>query len=72
MCFRPAEADAGVKPTRCSKCEKVVFPVEGILPSKCPFCKEPLEAAAMPSPGAPAPAAPGAPVPPGAPKAPGA
>ena len=68
MCFRPAEADAGVHPVKCS-CGKMVFPVEGILPSKCPFCHEPLDAGA-PAPG-PKPAAPGAPATPGASKAPG-
>lgn len=44
MCFRPAEADAGVHPVACGGCGRTVFPVEGILPSKCPFCHEPLGA----------------------------
>lgn len=69
MCFRPAEADAaaGVKPTPCPHCGKTVFPTEGLLPKKCPFCREELMAApaAPAAPGAPsAPAAPGAPKPP--------
>ncbi len=58
MCFRPAEADAGVHPVACGGCGRTVFPVEGILPSKCPFCHEPLDAnAAAPAP-APRPTAP--------------
>lgn len=74
MCFRPAEADAGVHPVACGGCGRTVFPVEGILPSKCPFCHEPLGAnatAQAPAPRPTAPAAPGAPAP-QAPKAPGA
>lgn len=81
MCFRPAEADAasGVHPTKCANCGKTVFPTEGLLPKKCPFCKEilveatPGAAPAPAAPGAPAaPKAPGAPAAPAAPKAPGA
>ena len=67
MCFRPADADtAGPRP--CPHCGKTVFPVDGILPKKCPFCREELDA------GVPSPAAPGAPAPgaPAAPKASGA
>ena len=72
MCFRPAEADAGVHPVACGGCGRTVFPVEGILPSKGPFCHEPLGANAQaPAPRPAAPAAPGAPAP-KAPTAPGA
>ena len=39
MCFRPADADGAVGPTKCPACGRMVFPMEGILPSKCPFCK---------------------------------
>ena len=70
MCFRPAEADAGVHPVACGGCGRTVFPVEGILPSKCPFCHEPLGAnatAQAPAPRPAAPAAPGAPAPQAAP-----
>ena len=70
MCFRPAEADSGVHPVKCAKCGKRVFPTEGLLPKKCPFCKEDLvesDESAAPAPGAPKPPAPGAP---SAPKAP--
>lgn len=70
MCFRPAEADAGVHPVACASCGSTVFPVEGILPSKCPFCQEPLAAAAAAE--APKPAAPSAPPTPSAPAVPGA
>ena len=39
MCFRPADADtAGPRP--CPHCGKTVFPADGILPKKCPFCRE--------------------------------
>ena len=56
MCFRPA--DAGVGPVKCS-CGKMVFPAEGVLPSKCPFCKQPLEPGTEPPTMPSAPAAPG-------------
>ena len=74
MCFRPADADtAGPRP--CPHCGKTVFPADGILPKKCPFCREDLAAgapspAAPGAPGAPAPGAPAAPKPPAAPGAP--
>lgn len=69
MCFRPADADtAGPRP--CPHCGKMVFPSDGIVPKKCPFCREEL-AAKAPSPAAPsAPNAPSAPAAPGAPAAP--
>ena len=75
MCFRPADADGAVGPTKCPACGRMVFPMEGILPSKCPFCKtdfseEAGEDIAPSASGAPAaPGAPGAPKPPTAPKA---
>lgn len=71
MCFRPSGVGGGPQPVKCSNCGKAVFPSDGILPSKCPFCREALsgEPAAMPAPGAPI--APGAPRP-GMPSAPGA
>lgn len=83
MCFRPAEADAGVHPVKCANCGKRVFPTEGLLPKKCPFCKEELVEAAdsaapalgapgVPTPGAPGVPAPGAPKPPVAPAPPAA
>ena len=74
MCFRPAEADvaAGIKPTQCRNCGKTVFPTEGLLPKKCPFCREEL-LPAIAAPSVPSvPGAPKAPVAPAAPKAPGA
>ena len=78
MCFRPAEADAasGIKPTPCPHCGKTVFPTEGLLPKKCPFCREELAAGEQPdnsaaaAPGAPKPPNPGAPQAPVPPKAP--
>lgn len=69
MCFRPAGADV-TGPRQCPHCGKTVFPSDGILPKKCPFCREELGDAGLDTPAAPtAPATPGAP---GAPKAPGA
>lgn len=69
MCFRPAEVAA--PPVVCPNCGGEVFPASGVLPAKCPFCRNPLEAAEVPAPGAPAaPAAPGAPAAPPAPGAP--
>jgi hypothetical protein len=52
MCFRPAEADVGVSPVKCANCDNFVFPTQGLLPSKCPFCSEPL-GAMIAAPGAP-------------------
>lgn len=77
MCFRPAEADvaSGIGPTPCPHCGKTVFPTEGLLPKKCPFCREELAAGAdsyapaVPAPAAPAPS-PETPQAPAAPKAP--
>lgn len=75
MCFRPAEVAA--PPVICPNCGEEVFPSSGVLPNKCPFCKESLEDAKpaedVTPPGAPAaPAAPGATSAPAAPSAPGA
>ena len=72
MCFRPPEISAG--PVNCPECGEEVFYSNGVLPSKCPFCRTPLEdvSAAPGAPGIPgAPGAPGVPGAPGAPKAPG-
>ena len=74
MCFRPADADTA-GPCPCPHCGKTVFPAYGILPKKCPFCREELAAgvpspAAPGAPSAPAPGAPAAPKPPAAPGAP--
>ena len=67
MCFRPASADADVKPVECS-CGETIFPTDGILPKFCPYCEEPLVAPASPT--APAPSIPGAPKAPASPTAP--
>lgn len=75
MCFRPAEAGNGSEKIFCSNCGKRVFEAKGVLPNKCPFCKEDLvprygegEDPGFKAPEAPkAPSAPGVP---GAPKAP--
>lgn len=77
MCFRPAEANAGVA---CPNCGKKINVTQGLLPKKCPFCKTSLEgidpaslapaaSGAAPAPSAPQ-AAPSAPKAPGAPTAP--
>lgn len=69
MCFRPADADvAGPRP--CPHCKKMVFPSDGILPKKCPFCREELTGAASAS--SQPPAAPKAVSAPATPKAPDA
>lgn len=76
MCFRPAEVS--MPPVNCPNCGEEVFYSNGVLPNKCPFCRESLEGLGGSSgapvvPGAPgAPAAPGIPGAPGAPKAPAA
>ena len=77
MCFRPTEVE--MPPVNCPNCGEEVFYSSGVLPSKCPFCRTPLEgvgvaeASGAPAPGAPnAPSAPGAPMAPNAPIAPGA
>ena len=74
MCFRPPDVDGGLT---CPNCGKKINSTMGKLPSKCPFCKTPLDSNAESSQagGAPVPPAPGTPkMPgaPGAPKAPGA
>ena len=70
MCFRPPEVSNEL--VNCPNCGEEIFYSSGVLPSKCPFCKTPLEdaaPAAPAAPGAPAvPAAPGVPTPPAAPK----
>ena len=67
MCFRPTTANGGPQPIKCAHCGKIVFPSDGILPSKCPFCREALKGeAATPPSRIPSPSAPVA-----APKAPG-
>lgn len=66
MCFRPADADVA-GPRACPHCGKMVFPADGILPKKCPFCRDELDAG-MSAPVAPAmPDIPTAPTVPGAP-----
>ena len=88
MCFRPADASAGMGPNKCPECGKQIQAMGGIQLKSCPFCKcdftpylngeksfpgAPGAPAAPGAPGAPAaPGAPGAPSAPGAPKAPGA
>lgn len=70
MCFRPAEVST--PPVNCPNCGEEVFYSNGVLPNKCPFCREPLEGVgdSFGAPGAPAaPGAPGAPMAPGAPGA---
>ena len=73
MCFRPA--DAAAPPVVCPNCGKEVTASRGIIPKKCPFCREPLPqdgaaevvGSVSAAPKAPAPANPAAPKVPGAP-----
>lgn len=51
MCFRPTEV--AQPPVPCPNCGQEVFYSNGVLPNKCPFCKEPLEVAELATPAAP-------------------
>lgn len=39
MCFRPTTVS---KPMECPNCGKKVSALNGIVPKRCPYCKEPL------------------------------
>lgn len=52
MCFRPPELDA-IKPIDCESCGETIFPVDGILPLKCPFCRTELAASTISPPNPP-------------------
>ena len=68
MCFRPAALDVNTEPYDC-ECGETLFPLDGILPVKCPYCGRPIEQQ-PPVPNLAAPGAPKMPPPPGAPMAP--